>query len=392
MEGRLKSMTKAPRILVLTLSFGSGHVQAARTVAREIKRQSPDAEVQTVDALADCRFLFRAFYVWPYWVMVRYAPALWDRFFTRRSEKMKQNTAPTWAFRFGCPRVFKAIVDFKPDSIVATEVAACELAAIAKRDGLTRARMINVITDYEAEPVWVKREVDAYAVADDHVRDQLCAWGATAASIVICGIPVDHKFWDRHEERETRRRHSITDDAPIVLLMGGGWGPTHMNEVAARLCESGQRMHIVAATGHDRRMRRRLKRLRARPPVMLYPFGWTNDIAALMQAAAVLVTKPGGLTTAEAALSGLPVVIFDAIPGPEQRNAARLTETGAGISTGGSRETALTVLALLRDESARRRMSIRAKGLARPKAAATIAMLALNQAASSEVTARKKTA
>jgi processive 1,2-diacylglycerol beta-glucosyltransferase len=252
--------------------------------------------------------------------------------------------------------------------------------------------MINVITDYEAEPVWVKREVDAYAVADDHVRDQLCAWGATAASIVICGIPADHKFCDRHEERETRRRHSITDDAPIVLLMGGGWGPTHMNEVAARLCESGQRMHIVAATGHDRRMHRRLKRLRARPPVMLYAFGWTDEIAALMQAAAVLVTKPGGLTTAEAALSGLPVVIFDAIPGPEQRNAARLTETGAGVFTSGARETAVTVLALLRDESARRRMSIRAKGLARPKAAATIAMLALNQAASSEVTARKKTA
>lgn len=385
-------MTKAPRVLVLTLSFGSGHVQAARTVAREIQRQSPDAEVRTVDALADCRFLFRAFYVWPYWAMVRYAPALWDRFFTRRTATMKQYTAPAWAFRFGCPRVFKAIIDFKPDSIVATEVAACELAAMAKRGGLTRARIINVITDYEAEPVWVKREVDAYAVADDHVRDQLCAWGATAACIVVGGIPTDDKFCDLHDDTVTRRRHGITDDAPIVLLMGGGRGPTHMNEVAARLCESGQPMHIIAATGHDTRMRHRLQGLRAWPPVSLHVFGWTNDIARLMQAASVLVTKPGGLTTAEAALSGLPIVIFDAIPGPEQRNAARLTEIGAGVVTSGARETAVTVLSLLRDESARRRMSVRARLLARPDAAATIARLALNEAVLSEVAARRRTA
>jgi processive 1,2-diacylglycerol beta-glucosyltransferase len=389
-------MTKAPSILVLTLSFGSGHVQAARTIAREIERQVPYAEVRVLDALADCRFLFRAFYVWPYWAMVRYAPKLWDRFFTRRTARMKQDTAPAWAFRFGCPRVFKEIAEFKPDTIVATEVAACELAVTAKRDGLTRARIINVITDYEAEPVWVKREVDAYAVADNHVRDQLSVWGATAASIAVCGIPADQKFSDRHDEMETRQSHGITDDAPIVLLMGGGWGPTHMNEVAARLCESGQLMHIIAATGHDTPMRRRLARLRACPPVSLRVLGWTDDVAPLMQVASILVTKPGGLTTAEAALSGLPVVIFDAIPGPEQRNAARLTEAGAGVLTSGARETAATVLSLLRDGSARHRMAVRAKWLACPNAAATIALLALNQVvateAAAEVAARRKTA
>jgi len=367
-------------------------VQAARTISREIKRHAPDAEVRVLDALAECRLLFRALYVWPYWAMVRYAPAVWDRFFTRRTRKMKQNTAPEWSFRFGCPRVFREIVDFKPDSIVATEVAACELASIAKRDGLTHARIIGVITDCEAEPVWVKEEVNAYAVADDHVRNQLCAWGATASAILTCGIPTDQKFCKSHDEKETRSRYGITDEAPIVLLMGGGWGPTHMNEVAARLCESGEAMHVIAVTGHDARMRRRLIRLRAWPPVSLHVLAWTDDIAPLMQAAALLVTKPGGLTTAEAALSGLPVIIFDAIPGPEQRNAKRITETGAGIQASGASETAMLVLSLLRDESARRRMSVHARLFAHPDAAASIARLALNEVVPSQVTARRKSA
>jgi len=240
--------------------------------------------------------------------------------------------------------------------------------------------------------VWVKKEVDAYAVADDHVREQLCNWGATAASVVVCGIPTDRKFCERHDELETRMGHGITDDALIVLLMGGGRGPTHMNEVAARLCESGQLMHIVAATGHDRTMRRRLEGLRAWPPASLHVLGWTDDIAALMQVASVLVTKPGGLTTAEAAACALPVVMFDAIPGPERRNAARLTEVGAGISASGAPEAAAAVRALLKDENARCRMSANAKRLARPDAAAAIARLALDETLPAKELARRMTA
>jgi processive 1,2-diacylglycerol beta-glucosyltransferase len=377
-------MKKAQRILVLTLSFGSGHVQAARAVARELERQAPDAEVRVVDALVDSLLLFRAGYVWPYWAMVRLAPALWDRFFTRRTARKAEHTAPEWALRWGCPSVFKAIAEFKPDAIVASEVAACEMAAMAKRKGLTTARLINVITDYEAEPVWVKPEIDVYAVADEHVRDQLVEWGASVESIVTCGIPTDPTFRTRHEREETMARYRIIRDAPIVLLMGGGMGPTHMDEVAERLCQSPEAMHIVAVTGHDARVRRRLARLRALPPVSLQVLGWTEDVAALMQAASVLVTKPGGLTTSEAAMCALPVVIFDAIPGPERRNAERLMEAGAGILTNGAQEAAQAALSLLHDESARKRMSACAATLARPEAAFIIARMALNESESTQ--------
>jgi len=128
------------RVLVLTLSFGSGHVRAAEAVARELARQAPGADVRVVDALADSRALFRACYVWPYWVMVRRAPALWERFFNARVARMDEHTAPAWALRWGCPRVFKSIAEFEPDVIVAAEVAACELAVLARRAGLTAAR------------------------------------------------------------------------------------------------------------------------------------------------------------------------------------------------------------------------------------------------------------
>ena len=251
------------------------------------------------------------------------------------------------------------------------------MAVIARRDQLTRAHILNVITDYEAEPIWVRAEVEAYAVADERVRAEVCAWGASPESVTTSGIPVDPSFRVQHDRRATRARYGINDDAPIVLLMGGGMGPTHMDEVAARLCKSGERMHVIAIAGRDRRARQKLSRLSTTAAISLHVQGWVDDIPALMQAASVLATKPGGVTTAEAALCRLPLILFDAIPGPEERNATRFAQTGAGVITHGADETAAAILSLLRDERMRRAMAACAAQLARPQAASIIARLAL---------------
>jgi processive 1,2-diacylglycerol beta-glucosyltransferase len=383
-------MAERTRILVLTLSFGSGHVRAAEAVARELGALAPGANVRVTDALRESRLPFRIAYVAPYWLMIRHAPALWRWFYGRRTESRSSTTAPEWAFRRGCPQVFDEIARWHPKVIVACEVAACEMAAAARRRGLTDAKIVCVITDHEAEPVWVKPEVDAYAVADERVRASLVAWGAEPERVVICGIPVAREFRGRRTEGEvaaTRLRFGLEHDEPVVLLMGGGMGPTRMDEVAAKLCRADVQMQIVAVAGRDRRALRRLERVRdehaaARPAsgVKLQVFGWADEIAQLMRAASVLATKPGGLSTSEAAACALPCVLFDAIPGPEQRNARRLVEAGAGVETRGAGATVAAVLSLVADERLRARMSDCATRLAQPDATTMIARLAQDAA------------
>src|SRR6266852_3775905 len=276
------------KILVLTLSFGSGHVGAAQAVADELSRQVPASNVLVVDALAESRLLFRACYEWPYWLMLRYAPGLWDRFSTARVKHKHEGTAPSWAFRRGCPKVFSTIRTFNPDVIVAAEVAACEIAAITRRLGLTQAPILNVITDYEAEPIWVQPEVAAFTVADENVGAELISWGAPASRILICGIPVDPRFDAAHNSKEVRLRYGITGKAPLVLLMGGGMGPTRMDQVVEQLSESNTPMHVVAVAGKDKRALRKLERVKVKAPLSLRVVGWTNEVAALMQSARLL--------------------------------------------------------------------------------------------------------
>jgi processive 1,2-diacylglycerol beta-glucosyltransferase len=382
-------MNVQPRILVLTLSFGSGHPRAAQTIAKELKHLAPAAQVSVIDALERCSWWFHAFYAAPYWLMVRHFPRAWRRLFEARVRNRHSRTAPEWAFRVGCSQVFDAISRINPDMFTAVEVAACEMAAIAKREGFTAARLIGVITDHEAEPVWVKEEVDAYAVADETVREHLILWGTPRKKIEVTGIAVDVSF---AKARPKRSLNSDSHTQPLVLLMGGGMGPTRMDQVAERLCQSGVPMQIVAVAGHDRRVQKKLSQLRAEAPVSLRVVGWAGDVAVLMQAATLLVTKPGGLTISEAALCGLPAVLFDALPGPEERNAARLASGGAALITGGVEETVAAVISLLRDEQTRRDMSLKARKLASPDAATNIARIVLGNGYFPKQVARTRTA
>jgi len=374
-------------VLVLTLSFGSGHVRASQAVAKEILVQEPNANVRVLDALADAHPLFRLGYEWPYWLMLKHAPSLWNRLNSARHERMHESTAPGWAFRLGCRKVFHQIRTFRPDVIVAVEVAACEISAIATQAKITRAPILSVITDYEAEPIWVKQEAAAFTVADDNGRKELIGWGAPAEKIFVTGIPIDASFSIEHDQQATRLRYGITDELPIVLLMGGGMGPTRMDQVARALAESNAPMHVIAISGHDRRAQRRLRNLRLELPSSLRVLGWTEDVPALMQAAQVLATKPGGLTTLEAASVPVPVVLFDPIPGAELINAKRMVDAGAAVMACGARQTAHAILSLLEDAPRRNAMAANADRFARPNARRDIATIALELASSNQLSA-----
>jgi processive 1,2-diacylglycerol beta-glucosyltransferase len=249
-----------------------------------------------------------------------------------------------------------------------------------------------VITDYEAEPIWVQPEVAAFTVADENVSAELISWGASPSRILICGIPVDPGFDAALSSKEVRLRYGITGNTPLVLLMGGGMGPTRMDQVVEQLALSKTPMHIVAVTGKDKRALRRLKRVTVEAPVSLLAVGWTDDVAALMQAARILVTKPGGLTISEAALCSLPVVFFDPIPGAEFVNARRMVDAGAAVVTRGPSETARAIISLLNDKTSTDVMALRSQAMARPNARKEIAALAIGLLAPAAEVTRRRTA
>ena len=142
-------MTK--RIAILTLSVGSGHVQAAKVIERALDDGAERVEVRTFDAIALARQWFLWLYVQPYWWMLRHAPGIWRRLFEHRQRRRHRSTAPHWMFRRGCVEVLRQLKAFSPHLIIATEIGAAEIAALGKREGWFNVPLLAVQTDLETE-------------------------------------------------------------------------------------------------------------------------------------------------------------------------------------------------------------------------------------------------
>jgi len=369
-------MKPTKRIAILTLSVGAGHVRAAEVVHRALLDGGEALEVRTLDAIEFGRRWFYWLYVAPYWWMLHHAPGLWRRLFDRRQRKGHRATAPHWVFRRGCVEVLRQLKSFAPHLVIATEIGAAEIAALGKREGWFNAPVLAVQTDFQTEPPWVQREVDVYAVASDEAKAQLIGWGVSPHRIVLCGIPVDPAFSLAFDKGEIVQALGLDRRRPVVLVMAGGMGPMPLDQVVLVLERCGLPLQVLAVCGHDQMQKQRLEQLRGKVALDLHIFGWSDSIPELMSAADLLVSKPGGVTIAEALAVGVPMVLTHPIPGPEERHVRYLEQNGVAVRARTLGEIPQLVHRLLGEPEKLAEISRRAHELARPDAAHAVAQVA----------------
>ena len=106
--------------------------------------------------------------------------------------------------------------------------------------------------------------------------------------------------------------------------------------------------------------------------------GYVDNMPAWMGAADLLVSKPGGMTSAEAMASGLPMAIYDPIPGQEERNSDQLLEKGVAIKCNEISILGYKVDRLLADPGRLKAMHESARKMGRPRAAETVVQTLLS--------------
>src|SRR5262249_47406735 len=105
--------------------------------------------------------------------------------------------------------------------------------------------------------------------------------------------------------------------------------------------------------------------------------GFTNAMDELLSVAELVVSKPGGLTTAETLARGAVMVIMNPIPGQETRNSDYLLENGAAIKANNLPALSYKVGQLLSDPGRLARMKENVARIARPRAAFDVAARSL---------------
>jgi len=285
-----------------------------------------------------------------------------------------------WSERINCQALLAEIAKSAPDVIICTHFLPAEILSQLIAAGRLRCPVWVQVTDFDLHRMWVHPHMAGYFAPNQEVAFRMAGYGIAADAIHVTGIPIMPAFSQQAAGGACARALGLDPQVTTVLLMGGGAGLGSVHAVAAHLLGMPEQFQLIALAGKDPAMLAALQALAARYPGRLVAHGYTDRIERLMACADVVVTKPGGLTSAESLAMGLPMIVIAPIPGQEERNANFLIEHGVALQAFDLATLEFRVRHLLGNPAKLADMRIRASALGRPRAADAVLGAVLGKA------------
>ncbi|MDD5692537.1 MAG: glycosyltransferase, partial [Candidatus Omnitrophica bacterium] len=313
-----------------------------------------------------------------YMEVIKRTPKLWDYLYdnpevVKALDKIKKNI-----HRSNSPKLKRLFDKFDPDMVVCTQAYPCGMVADYKKTYGVGLPLVAVLTDYIPHSYWVYDTVDYYITPSEDVSLRLEKKGIPAAKIRAYGIPFDHKFNQPLNKEEIFNKLNLDPRKPVVLIMGGGQGLGPIKTIVKSLERSKYGIQELIVTGTNKKLFRSLNRMVRRCKKDIHIFGFVQNIHELMAISKVILSKPGGVTTAEVLSMKLPMVIVKPIPGQEANNTNFLTQKGAAIKVDAPEEAYRVIDGLLEDKAGLEKLAQAAAGIAKPNASLDIARLILS--------------
>lgn len=379
------------RVLIATVTAGSGHLQAAAALEEAWRTLRPRDQVEKLDVLDFTSKLYRTFYVESYVKVIEHAPELWAHVFkktdnpllVRKLTRFRRALAQMTTTKFA-----RRIEEWAPEVVLCTHYLPLEIMGRVTRENGTGATtfIVSTVTDFEAHALWMEASVDLYCVAAEETKARLVARGAAADNVAVTGIPISARFSSRLNPAALRKRLGLRDDLHTLLVLGGGFGLGPVAEILNELNKLTRPIQILVVCGRNDELRRELAMLDRHQPTHL--FGFVQNMQELMAVSDLVITKPGGLTTSEALALGKPLFVLNPIPGQEAANSDFLLQNGAALKANRMEDLPFRLDKLL--GSARlAEMAGAAKRLGRPHAAQQICEEVLRRLGQSESPAAK---
>lgn len=371
----MSSKIKPAKILLVSASVGDGHTQAALAIQSAIEKQQL-VTAQVVDFMAGENSYLNTLVKEAYLKLIDIFPDMYDLLY-RFSQMQLPGSKVQSLMSMAMQRSMLKLVNIhRPDVIICTHPFPCGAAAYLKRNHKINLPIIGVITDFAIHRFWCYSETDLYFVATPEIKQHLAEQGIEPARIHATGIPVSPRFSftpDQAELALLRTTLGFHATHPTLLIMGGGLGLGDLEQAVLALDALPLPFNLIVVAGRNAALRRSLS---AKSQSFVHPIkilGYTRHIPELMASADLLITKPGALTISEALSLRLPQLLYQAIPGQEEENAAYLTRKGAALWSQDSQTLAATVYELLTNPERLGYMREMAALLGRPMASQLIA-------------------
>lgn len=320
------------RVLLMYISYNSGHHRASIAIEKALKMLRPDTEVLNINGFNYTNPILERVINRTYMAVIKRKPQVWDYLYDNPKIFAKTQALRDFLHNMNFDKLLSLLSDFKPDAIVCTQAFPCGMIADLKsRNGFIKTPLFGVLTDYYPHSYWVFQTIDYFIVPAKESKLRLEQNGIASEKIKVFGIPIDPKFNRKADVKFIKLGLGLELDKPVVLVMGGGQGYGPIKDIISALDGLDLDFQIIAVAGINGRLFKWLNSRKRKFNRKVAPLQFVENVDELMSASDVIITKPGGLTTAEALAKGLPMIIVNPIPGQEAKNAQFLVGSGAAI-------------------------------------------------------------
>lgn len=333
-------------VLILSCNTGEGHNAAGRALEEHLK--SVGANVTMIDFMSLSSDRTSKFVGGAYISIAKITPHFFGLIY-RLGMKLSSHhrKSPVYYANALMAKHLKAyLLEHPADVLVMPHLYPAETITYMKKKLMLSSKTIAIMTDYTCIPFWEETECDAYIIPHEDLVEEIVLRGIPKEKLYPFGIPVKKAFdtlldvkqeednlSQNHLQRFARKRLKLPLDSSVYLVMSGsmGFGKIQLFTYELnRRCKNGE--HIVVICGNNHKLYRMMKR-GFQNIDHVHIIGYTNHVALYMDAADVVYTKPGGLTSTEVIVKNKPLVHTAPIPGCETCNMDFFASRGMSLSS-----------------------------------------------------------
>lgn len=356
------------RILIIMSDTGGGHRAAAEAIREALLIKYPDqVDVTLVDVFKKYTpFPFnRAPELYP--LIVNMSKTGWGAGYNWSNTRKRARNISRAIYVTAEGRMKRMLREHPADVVVSVHSVLTRICMQALLSQEHRPPFLVVVTDLvSTHHFWYEKGADLTMLPSQAAYDRGLEAGLDPSQMIITGLPVHPRFAVQLPDKSEARR-SLGWDAnlPAVLIVGGGEGMGPMYKIARALDARRLKCQLVIVAGRNKELHDKLLDHEWSQPTHIY--GFVNDMPRVMAAADLLVTKAGPATISEACIAGLPMILYDAIPGQEEGNVHFVVDNRAGVFETNPHQVASIVASWLAEgKSGLRARAAAALRLARP--------------------------
>ena len=311
------------KVLILTANTGEGHNQTAKALIEEFSKYGHECEaVNSLNFLSEkrsdflCGWHLRLYRHMPKPSAIGYS--FIDRF---RSPLEKPGGIFYKYFARGGDKLNEIIKAKNIDLVISVHpfasIIICEFQLKHKE---TKVKTAFIPTDYTCSPGAPSGDIDVYFIPHPDLKEEFIRRGVSEEKLYpTYGIPVKKSFFNAPSKAEAKKYLGIKEDEKCVLLACGsmGCGPiSKLTKKLAAVLPKNTKLFVICGTNDV--LYKKLTKKNYGENINIIQF--TDKMLYYIVSADVYISKPGGISSTEAAILGAPTLLINAVGGCETYN------------------------------------------------------------------------